>query len=179
VPLIAELRQCPYDQQKQLLFHVGDFLRSKRRLQRGVLDANGNGMVLAQETRQHFGAERIVELMPSDAWLREMTPKFSAAFTDRTLHIPADLDTRDDLHQFRIIRGVGKIPSDVRTEGTDGGRRHADNAVALLNFYAATQGEVVEYAYESGLEPQDRNHEPPDEDGDIFESGLRFGEGCW
>jgi len=147
VPLVIELRTCPYDQQKQALFHVGRWLRTHRRLKKGVLDANGNGMVLAQEARQEFGPETIVELMPSDAWLRETTPKFRAAFEEKTILIPANIDVRDDVHQFRVINGVGKIPSDVRTVGTDGGKRHADSGVALLNFYAATLTDVHEYGY--------------------------------
>jgi phage FluMu gp28-like protein len=147
VPFIVELRECPYDQQKQLLFFIGTWLRENRLLQGGVLDANGNGMVLAQEARQKFGADRIVELMPSDAWLREVTPKFSACFTDKTMHLPADLDVRSDLHQFRVVGGVGKIPRDVRVHGVDGGRRHGDTAVALLNFYAATLTEAEAYGY--------------------------------
>lgn len=176
VPLIAELRECPYDQQKQLLFTIGLWLVKHRRFQGGVLDANGNGMVLAQETRQKFGPERIVELMPSDAWAREFTPKFSAAFADKTIHIPADIDTRDDLHQFRVINGVGKIPSNVRTEGTDGGRRHADAAVALINFYAATFGELVEYGYTraASAEPSGRDRDDDDDD-----PRCRFDSGGW
>ncbi|CUW41130.1 putative Mu-like prophage FluMu protein gp28 [Magnetospirillum sp. XM-1] len=173
VPLIVELCQCPYDQQKQLLFFIGTWLRQHRRLQGGVLDANGNGMVLAQEARQKFGPESIVELMPSDAWAREMTPKFSAAFADKTIHVPAHLDVRGDLHQFRIVNGVGKIPKDVRTEGTDGGKRHADTAVALLNFYAATFGEVVDYGYQSArAEAEGRGADHDDDDG-------RFGQGAF
>lgn len=147
VPLIVELRECPYDQQKQLLFFIGTWLRENRLLQGGVLDANGNGMVLAQEARQKFGADRIVELMPSDSWSREITPKFSATFTDKTIHLPADLDVRGDLHQFRVVNGVGKIPRDVRTEGVDGGRRHADTAVAIINFYAASLVEAEVFGY--------------------------------
>src|SRR3546814_10336716 len=57
VPLIVELRECPYDQQKQAVFWISDQLG----IQSGVLDANGNGMVLAQEARQKFGPDRIVE----------------------------------------------------------------------------------------------------------------------
>lgn len=143
VPLIVEFLRCPYDQQKQALFAIVTWLR---RFSAAILDANGNGMVLAQEARMKFG-DRIIELMANDAWYREYTPKFRAAFEDRMIWIPADRDTRDDLRQFRVINGVGKIPRDVRTTGTDGGRRHADSAVALLNFYAATLADVVEIDY--------------------------------
>ncbi|MDO8606163.1 MAG: hypothetical protein Q7R40_06485 [Phaeospirillum sp.] len=174
VPLIVELRQCPYDQQKQLLVFIGRWLLRHRRFQAGVLDANGNGMVLAQEARQEFGPDRITELMPSDAWLREMTPKLSAAFEDKTIHLPAHLDVRGDLHQFRLVGGVGKIPRDVRTVGTDGGKRHADAAVAILNFYAATFGEVGEYAYQSARPAPNAN--TPDHDDD---DNGQFGHGAY
>lgn len=144
VPLIVELRQCPYDQQKQALYWIVERLP---RFQKGILDANGNGMALAQEARQKFGPETITELIATDAWHREFTPGFRSAFEDRTIFIPADRDVRDDLRQITMIGGVGKVPRDVRTKGTDGGRRHADTAVAMMNFHAATGSETFEYGY--------------------------------
>lgn len=148
VPLLVEARVCPYDQQKQLLWHIADFLRERRRLGSGVLDAGGNGMVLAQEARQRYGVERIVELLASDAWLRVHSTRLKTAFEDRTIRIGKDIDVRDDIHQFRVINGVGRIPSDVRKVGTDGGRRHADAAVAVLNLFAATCAPAESFGYE-------------------------------
>jgi len=175
---LVELRECPYDQQKQVLFHVGDFLRDKRRFSRGILDANGNGMPLAQEARQRYGQDRILELMPNDKWLqREITPLFTAAFQDATILIPLHKDVRDDIHQFRIVNGVGKIPTDVRTEGTDGGRRHADSAVAILNFFAATYGAVAEIAYESARRTATTDNPYADRDDDDDVGG--FGDGAY
>ncbi|MEQ1689109.1 MAG: hypothetical protein ABL874_11095, partial [Sphingopyxis sp.] len=145
VPMIVELRQCPYDQQKQTLFWMTEQVK---RFGCGVLDANGNGMVLAQEARQRFGPERIVELMPSDKWLREHSPLFRAAFEDKMILVPADLDVRNDLRQIRVVGGVGKVPRDVRENGTDGGKRHADTAVGLMNFHAATMRDYMSYAYQ-------------------------------
>ncbi|MQX36829.1 hypothetical protein [Roseospira navarrensis] len=143
MPLIVELAQCPYDQQKQVLLMLArDLMAERRRFGHCILDANGNGMVLAQEARQALGQERVTELIANDAWLRDHTPRFRAAFEDRTIRAPADRDHRDDLQQFRVTNGVGKIPRDVRTEGTDGGRRHADTAVAALNCYAALDVDV-------------------------------------
>lgn len=144
VPLIVELKACPYDQQKQALFYIVSRLP---RFNTGILDANGNGMAIAQEARQKYGSDRIIELTASDGWYREFTPRFAAAFEDKSLLIPADTDVRDDLKQFQMIRGVGKIPNNIRTDGTDGGKRHADSAIALLNFYTATQSDVIEYDY--------------------------------
>lgn len=172
VPLIVELRQCPYDQQKQALFWIVERLP---RFSKGILDANGNGMALAQEARQKFGPETITELIATDAWHREFTPGFRSAFEDRTIRLPADRDVRDDLRQIRMIGGVGKVPRNVRTEGSDGGRRHADTAVALMNFHAATVAESFDYGYRpaSDLRAGDRDH-------DDRAGAARFGrKGAW
>lgn len=187
VPLIVELHQCPYDQQKQVLLWLWARLPW---FQGAVLDANGNGMVLAQEARQKIGADRVVELMPNDAWLREHTPLFRAAFEDRTIHIPADLDVRNDLRQIRMIGGVGKVPRNVRTEGTDGGKRHADSAVSLMNFHAATMGPVPDYGYQAVASSRSRLAAPgrigfdrPDHSGDADRGGQLgggiFSSGGW
>jgi len=119
---------------------------------------DGNGMALAQEARQKFGPEMITELIATDAWHREFTPGFRSAFEDRTIFIPADRDVRDDLRQITMIGGVGKVP---RTKGTDGGKRHADTAVALMNFHAATQAKSFDYGYRaaSDLRAGDRDHD--------------------
>jgi len=139
VPLILELRTCPYDQQKQALFWLVALIEgSGDSFGGGVLDANGNGMVLAQESAQKFGADRIVEKMPSTEWSRETGPRFRAAFEDGTILIPADIDVRNDLRQLQSVGGVAKMPSHVRNEGTDGGKRHGDSAVSLWHFHAAT-----------------------------------------
>lgn len=139
VPLLLELRTCPYDQQKQALFWMVDLVSSMGSFGGGVLDANGNGMVLAQESAQRYGSDRIVELMPSEIWRRETGARFAAAFEDRTILIPADKDVVGDLRQLQMIGGVAKMPTHVRNEGTDGGKRHGDAAVALWNFHAATK----------------------------------------
>ena len=150
VPLIVELKQCPYDQQRQALYWLVDFLQAIGRFGGGILDANGNGMALAQEAAQRYGPERIVELMPSADWRRETGPAFRAAFEDQAIHIPADLDTRDDLRQLQMVGGVATMPSHVRNEGTDGGKRHGDNAIGLWNFHAATLNDTAPaYGYEA------------------------------
>lgn len=146
VPFIIELDQCPYDQQKQLVFHVLEHLP---RFSGATFDANGNGMPLAQEAAQKFGEQRILQLHPSIAWYREHGPKFRAAFQDRTILIPADLTIRDDIRELAEIDGVIRVPNDVRQKG-DGGEnpRHADAAMSLYYGHAASQNEAFEYGYE-------------------------------
>lgn len=168
VPLIIEMAQCPYDQQKQALFWAVDLVMDLNRFGGGILDANGNGMALAQEAAQRYGPERIVELMPSDAWRRETGPRFRAAFEDGTILIPADLDIRGDLRQLQTIGGVAKMPSDIRNKGTDGGKRHGDGAIALWNFHAATMNEVIPaYSYRPVKSGAGTGHgNDDDDDGD-------------
>ncbi|MBB4268163.1 hypothetical protein [Roseospira visakhapatnamensis] len=144
VPLIIELARCPYDQQRQMALHV---LHRVPRWGRMIADANGNGQALAQELRQEFGPERIEELHANDTWYREHGTPFQAAFQGRAMLIPADLDVRDDLSQFRVVAGVPKMPRSVRLMGSDGGKRHGDAGVALLYFHAASQAEHQEYLY--------------------------------
>lgn len=172
VKVVLELRQCPYPQQRQILYWLGENLP---KFQGGILDANGNGMALAQEARIKFGAELIVELMPSDAYLREHMPVFQAAFTDKTILIPADRDIRDDLRQIEMINGVGKVPRDVRTTGTDGGKRHADSAVAIFNLFCALARDVMHYGYKPA--PKSRTGEAYRDD-DRRGGGL-FSKGTW
>lgn len=145
VPFILEFRKCPYDQQKQALIYIG---KNLPRLRQIVLDARGNGMVLAQEIRQEFGANQVEELMATDAWYREHSPKFRERFESKTFLIPKHPDVTSDLKQFQMSpTGVWKIPSDVRTTGTDDGQRHADSGIALINLDSAMDGAPREYDY--------------------------------
>ncbi|WP_372069758.1 hypothetical protein P7L75_01415 (plasmid) [Tistrella mobilis] len=143
MPLLVELRRCPYDQQRQLM----EWLRNAVHLRRAILDAGGNGMALAQEVAQFYGRDRVTELMIQDGWLREVFPGFRSAFEARAISIPADQDLASDLGQFREAAGVARIPADVRKVGTDGGKRHGDAAVATLLCWAALAGEVERFDY--------------------------------
>lgn len=149
IPLILEMRNCPYAQQKQAFL----FVLSRVRLIRLIMDANGNGMPLAQEMRQKFGSQRIYELIPNQAWYREHGSPLRTAFEDRTIGIPADLDVRNDLRELRSIDGVIKLPSEVRTTGTDDGNRHGDAAMAVMYANAASDEEPTEYGYTAAKKP--------------------------
>lgn len=173
VPFLIELAQCPYDQQKQVFKFVADQVR----LHNAMLDANGNGMVLAQEMAQAYGSGRIQEVIANQAWYREHGPKLRAAFEDGTIRIPADRDVVEDLTQLRTIDGVIKLPKDVRQTGTDGGKRHGDAAMALYFFYIASVLDTVAYGYTPAPRPRPLDEPadggrgmtlgpPPDEDND-------------
>ncbi|MCX7586551.1 hypothetical protein [Phenylobacterium sp. 58.2.17] len=144
VPFVIEMRNVPYDQQKQIVFWVTKRLP---RFTAGKLDATGNGASLAQETMQEFGPERIEEVHLSQSWYLNNMPPLKAAFEDRTIATVKHSDHVDDLRQIRLIRGVPMVPRDIRTTGTDGLQRHGDVGIALALGFAATWVDVGEYAY--------------------------------
>jgi phage FluMu gp28-like protein len=134
-PFTIELRNVPFEQQKQILFYLVDRLP---RFRAGAMDARGNGQYLAEVAMQRYGS-RIDQVMLSTEWYRSNMPPFKAAFEDKTLVLPKDADIIDDMRQIRLHQGVAKIPDSARTRGSDGRDRHGDSAVAAaLAYYAAT-----------------------------------------
>lgn len=143
-PFILELRNVPFRQQEQILFHIADRLP---RLMAGKHDARGNGQFLAEYAQQRYGAERIEAVMLSQGWYLEHTPRLKSAMEDRTFIIPRHDDVKGDLRQIKMVRGIAKVPDDAHTQGTDGGQRHGDAAVAAILVTAAAEADVMEYGY--------------------------------
>lgn len=144
VPFVIEMRNVPYDQQKQLLFWVVDQLP---RFFAGKLDSNGNGDYLGESAQQQFGATRIEKVKPSQPWYLENMAPMKAAFEARELLIPRDDDLIDDLRQIKLDKGVPMVAAGVHTKGTDGQSRHGDFAVALCLAYAASRQDAPEIDY--------------------------------
>lgn len=128
-PFVVELRNVPFEQQKQILFYIVDRLPLFRA---GALDARGNGQYLAEVAMQKYGATRIAQVMLSLEWYRENMPPFKAAFEDGTLTAPRDADILADLRTIVMEKGVAKVPDTARVKGSDGRDRHGDSAVALV-----------------------------------------------
>lgn len=145
VPWVIEMRNVPYDQQRQLLFWVVDNLP---RFFAGKIDSNGNGDFLGESAQQKFGAERIEKVKPTQPWyLANMAP-MKAAFEAHELLIPRDDDLIDDLRQIKLDKGIPMVAAGVHTKGTDGQSRHGDFAVALCLAYAASREDPSEIAYQ-------------------------------
>lgn len=141
-PFLVEMRNVPFDGQRQVVFYVADRLP---RLSAAALDATGNGSYLAEKTMQRYGAHRVEPIHLTEGWYRDNMPKLKAAFEDATIELPADAGVVDDFRQLALVRGVARIP-DRRTvsKGEDkdkaGGARHGDAAVAAaLAIYAAAR----------------------------------------
>lgn len=144
-PFVVELRNVPFEQQKQIVFFLIDRLP---RFAGGAFDARGNGQYLAEVTMQKYGAALIVQVMLSAEWYRENMPRFKAAFEDRNVDVPRDDDVVSDMLLVRMDKGIAKVPDDARVRGADGMYRHGDTAIALALalFAAATiEGAAIDY----------------------------------
>ncbi|EAU40173.1 putative phage-related protein [Fulvimarina pelagi HTCC2506] len=143
-PFVLELRNVPFRQQEQILFHVADRLP---RFGSGRHDARGNGQFLAEYAMQRYGALAVEPVMLSQGWYLENMPPLKAAIEDRTVLFAADADLKADLRQIQMVRGIPMVPNDARTKGADGGQRHGDFAVSLCLAIAAAKADHVEYGY--------------------------------
>ena len=139
-PFIVELRNVPFKQQEQVLFHCCDRLP---RFRAAKLDARGNGQYLAEQAVDRYGS-RVEAVMASQAWYLEHMPPFKAAFEDGGIEIPRDSEVASDLRALQVVKGIPRLP-----EGRTGARgdRHGDAAIALCMAHAASRCEAVEYAY--------------------------------
>ncbi|KNY13617.1 phage protein [Shinella sp. SUS2] len=143
--LVVELKNIPFDQQRDILFFIGDLLP---RLVGGALDARGNGQYLAEKARQRWG-ECIHEVMLSAKWYALNMPAYIEAFTDKSLLLPFDADVLADHQALAYVNGIIKVPDEHSTKGADGYDRHGDTAPAgALAWFASTQ-EAIAYEYET------------------------------
>ena len=139
----VELRNVPFDQQREILFYIVDRLP---RMSGGALDARGNGAYLAEKAAQRYGSN-VVEVQLSDSWYKTEMPAYLEAFGDKTIVLPASEDTLTDHQALAYVNGYVKIPDNHRFKGTDGFDRHGDSAIAGALAYFATRQEIeiIEY----------------------------------
>lgn len=135
--LLVELRNIPYEQQRQILFYL---VKRLPQFRGGAHDATGNGGYLAEVAAQEFGAQRVRAIKLHAGWYIEHMPKFKAHIEDATLSTPQDVDVLSDLRAIRRTGGVPMVPAGAKTTGADGGERHGDAAIAaVLAVYAVEQ----------------------------------------
>lgn len=134
---MLELRNIPFQQQEQAFYFVGDNLPA---LSGCALDSRGNGQYLGERAMQRYGADRVAQVMPSEAWYRDAMPKYKARFTDGSIVLPADADVLNDHRQIRLVKGVARIPDTRETALSDKKKRHGDSAISgAMAVYAAHQ----------------------------------------
>lgn len=142
--LVIELRNVPFETQRDVVFYVGDALP---RFGHAAFDATGNGAYLAEVSRQKWG-ERISEIKLSVEWYRVNSPPYVEAFGDNSIIVAGDDDIIRDHQALQFVGGIIKVPDDMRYKGSDGLDRHGDAAISgILAWYASRQG-AAEYGYQ-------------------------------
>lgn len=168
-PFVVELRNVPFEQQKQIFIYILDRLP---KFSSGAMDGGGNGAYLAEVIQQKYGAHCIEIVLFSQGFYRDNYPKLKADFEDATFEIPKDDDIFNDFRAIKNVRGTPQIPSDQRTVelASKNRKRHGDAAIAALLAHYASEMEVAEYSYESASLSDDM-----DEDGD-YEGSTLYGD---
>ncbi|WP_044469789.1 terminase large subunit domain-containing protein [Mannheimia massilioguelmaensis] len=140
IELTLEIRNCPYDQQKQIMLFI---LPKLPRFIGAAFDATGNGGYLAESALLRYGASMIETVMLNDKWYREWMPKYKALYESDLIRIPQDEETILDQGHIVVVNGVPKIDKS-RNQGKSG-KRHGDSAVAYCMAVRAsymTGGEI-------------------------------------
>ncbi|MCC3246151.1 hypothetical protein LG047_12610 [Methylocystis sp. WRRC1] len=140
-PFVVEMRNMPFDQQRQVLKFICDRLP---RFSASKHDATGLGMSTAEFAVQTYGELRTEAVMLNVPWYRENAQPLKTAFEDDWIEIPADADIASDLRLLVVKNGVPQVPALKSGVKKD---RHGDAAVALMLAYAATRTGVVEIDY--------------------------------
>lgn len=168
--LVLELRNIPFETQRDILFYVVDLLP---KFGHGAFDATGNGAYLAEVAAQRFGA-RISEIKLSQEWYRANATPYVDAFGSRSIVVAHDADVVLDHQALAFVGGVIKVPDDFRFKGSDGFDRHGDTAIGgMLAWYASRQNAVA-YGYQP-VPPDGSTDQSPFAD----QSAPTFGGNWW
>ncbi|OSD67989.1 hypothetical protein R537_16895 [Salmonella enterica subsp. enterica serovar Rough O:d:1,7] len=185
----VELRNMPYEQQKQIMLYI---LERIARLIGAAFDATGNGGFLAEAALERFGPELVDCVMLSAKWYGEWMPKLKAEFEDQNIFVARHQTTLDDLRHIKVTNGIPQIDKG-RTKDENataaGSRRHGDFAVALCmaNRASYMDGFVLDDEACQAMPARGRTMEdaedrdrffmtPEEEDANAYHE---FEQGCW
>lgn len=150
--ITIEVRNCPYEQQKQIVFFV---LKHIPRFIGAAFDATGNGGYLAESVLLRYGASMVETVQLNDKWYREWMPKYKALYESGLIQIPQDEEIILDQGHIVVINGVPKIDH-TRNQGKSG-KRHGDSAVSYCMAVRASYmtGGEIEFTPLPGKHPED------------------------
>lgn len=142
--LVIELRNVPYETQRDVVFYLGDALP---RFGHAAFDATGNGAYLAEVAAQKWG-KRVSEVKLNAGWYGANSPAYVEAFADETIVVAGDDDILRDHQALQYVDGIIRVPENFRYKGGDGFERHGDAGIAgILAWYASRQN-AHEYGYQ-------------------------------
>lgn len=132
VPFIVELRNLPYESQRQILFFIADRLPRRTGM---AFDATGNGGYLAEQAALKYGITSVDQVHLSASWYHEWMPKLKGEFEAQNIELARHQTVLDDLLAIKVVNGVPQIDKGRQKdlESNNGkGKRHGDIAVALV-----------------------------------------------
>jgi phage FluMu gp28-like protein len=138
---LLEMRNVPFKDQELILNWI---LSRVPMFACGKMDARGNGSALAEAMQQRWGFDRVEAVQTSEKTYLAFMPKLRSAIEDRMLLIPWDEGVMDDLRMIKLVRGIPMIPDRGKVSKVDGdsGKRHGDDAIALMHFVAASDEDI-------------------------------------
>ena len=149
--LLVEMRNVPFDQQRQILFWIIDSLPN---FSGAALDGTGNGAYLAEVAQQQYG-EIVHDIKLSTEWYRVNAIPYIEAFADGTVMIPRHEDCLRDHQSLTYVNGICKVPDDTRFKGADGLDRHGDTAIAGMLAYFVSRNAVTVWGDMPGADNDD------------------------
>lgn len=173
--LLVELRNVPFDQQRDVLFYVCDRVP---RFSKGAMDKGGNGAYLAEKAVQRYG-EKIVEVSFSRDWYQTEMPAYIEAFSDGTVILQRHDDVMQDHQALQYVDGVIRVPKDFRFKGSDGYDRHGDSAVACALAWFASRQEFFSYGYMNLRDLEHGNRSELDEVAEAADGRRARSGGLW
>lgn len=130
---VRVMENVPFSQQEDVL-HL---LLRDGRVKRLCVDATGIGAMLAERLRQRWN-HRVEGVHFTAASKSELAMPLVRLFQDRLIRVPADPETREDLHK---VRRTVTAAGNVRFDATRDDAGHADRFWALALAYHAADRE--------------------------------------
>jgi phage FluMu gp28-like protein len=134
--MVIEVKNCPFAEQKQLVFLIAKTLEARDRWGGIAIDGRGNGQNLAEDAMLELPGSALC-VMETPAWYAEWFPRLRSALDEDNFTVPDNEAVKGDFSIVTLKNGVPVIPP-VRTQDRDlKGRRHGDGAAgALLALFA-------------------------------------------
>lgn len=174
VPFVVEIKNAPYEVQREVMLYI---LARLPRFRAAAFDATGNGGYLAEAAVLKYGTDIIDRVDLSAKWYGEWMPKMKAEFDDFNLTLPRHQSILDDLCNIKVVNGVPTIDKGRTkdTEGKKGDKRHGDFAVGLLMAIRASwmEGSAIEFTEIPKKIDRD------DDDYHLSDSMMFDNEGAW
>ena len=138
-PFLIELRNCPIQQQRQVLWWL---IAALPNCSGCGIDAGGNGLTIAEDTEEKFTEELVIQVKLSDPMYLKLMPRYKQALESRTIELCSDSLVLMDHAVVVESHGVPKVPKKhYRVQGMDvGDTRHGDTVIAYaIAWYTATE----------------------------------------